>query len=70
MANVIADSSWAPDGKVIAAVIFDQDKRSISAVISIDPDTGARKTISTPQATVLNNVSWLPNGKALCETFT
>jgi Tol biopolymer transport system component len=70
MANVIADSSWAPDGKAIAAVIFDQDKSTISAVISIDPDTGTRKTISTPQATVLNNVSWLPNGKALAVIFS
>jgi len=70
MANVMADSSWAPDGKVIAGVIFDQDKSTISAVISIDPETGARKTISTPKATVLNNVSWLPNGKALAVIFS
>ena len=70
MANVIADSSWAPDGKVIAAVIFEEDKGSISAVISIDPDTSTRKTISAPQATVLNNVSWLPNGKELAVTFS
>src|SRR5215469_10969247 len=68
--HVIADSSWAPDGRVIAAVIFDEDKGSISAMISIDPDTGTRKTISAPQATILNNVSWLPNGKALAVTFS
>ena len=70
MANVIADSSWAPDGKAIAAVVFDQDKSTISAVISIDPDTGTRKTISTPHATGLNSVSWLPNGKALAVVFS
>jgi eukaryotic-like serine/threonine-protein kinase len=70
MTNVIADSSWAPDGKAIAAVIFDQNKSTISAVISIDPDTGTRKTISTPQATILNNVSWLPSGKALAVIFS
>jgi len=28
VANVIADSSWAPDGKVIAAVIFEEDNSS------------------------------------------
>src|SRR5215469_11079847 len=70
MANMIADSSWAPDGRVIAAVIFDEDKGSISAVISIDPDTSVRKTISAPQATILNNVSWLPNGKSLAVNFS
>jgi Tol biopolymer transport system component/predicted Ser/Thr protein kinase len=70
MANLIVDSSWAPDGKAIAAVIFDHDKSIISKVISIDPETGTRKTISTPQATVLNNVSWLPNGKALAVIFS
>lgn len=70
MANVIADSSWAPDGRAIAAVIFDQNKSTISSVISIDPDTGTRKTISTPQATILYNVSWLPNGKALAVIFS
>ncbi len=68
--NIIADSSWAPDGKAIAAAIFDQDKSTISTVISIDPDTGIRKTISAPQATVLNNVSWLPKGKALAVIFS
>jgi serine/threonine protein kinase len=70
MANVIADSSWAPDGKAIAAVVFDQDKKTISTVISIDPETGARKTISAPPATALNRVSWLPNGKALLVIFS
>ena len=70
MANVIADSSWSPDGKAIAAVIFDQDKSTVSAVISIDPATGTRKTISTPHATVLDRVSWLPNGRALAVVFS
>jgi eukaryotic-like serine/threonine-protein kinase len=70
MSNPIADSSWAADGKAIAAVIFDQDKSTISAVISIDPETGARTTISTPPATVLNNVAWLPKGKALAVIFS
>ena len=70
MANVIADSSWAPDGKVIAATIFDQNKATISAVISIDPVTGARKTISAPEATIMSNVSWLPSGKELAVIFS
>jgi Tol biopolymer transport system component len=70
MANVVSDSAWSPDGKAIVASIFDQAKDSISAMISIDPDTGAQRTISRPPFTVLNNLSWLPDGRALAVTFS
>ncbi len=70
MAIVASDSAWSPDGKAIIATIFDQTKDSISAVISIDPDTGAQRTISRPPFTVLNNLSWLPDGRALAVTFS
>src|SRR5262249_11157753 len=70
MANVASDSSWSPDGKAIVGTIFDQAEDSISAVISIDPDTGAERTISRPPYTVLTNVSWLPDGKALAVIFS
>jgi eukaryotic-like serine/threonine-protein kinase len=70
MTDPIADASWAPDGKAIAAVILDQEKNTISALISIDPDTGTRKTISAPPATILSNASWLPSGKALAVIFS
>jgi len=70
MANVMSDSAWSPDGKAIVGTIFDQAKDSISAVISIDPDTGAQKTISRPPYTVLTNVSWLPDGRALAVIFS
>src|SRR3984893_4273730 len=65
MANVVADSAWSPNGKAIVSTIFNQAEDSISAVISIDPDTGAQRTISRPPYTVLTNVSWLPDGRAL-----
>jgi serine/threonine protein kinase len=70
MANVMSDSTWLPDGKAIVGTIFDQAKDSISAVISIDPDTGAQRTISRPPYTVLSNVSWLPDGRALAVIFS
>jgi Tol biopolymer transport system component/predicted Ser/Thr protein kinase len=70
MANVATDSAWSPDGKAIVATIVDQAEDSLSAVISIDPETGAQRTISRPPNTVLANVSWLPNGKALAVIFS
>jgi serine/threonine protein kinase len=69
MANVVADSAWSPDGKVIAGAMFDQTGNSVSTLISIDPDTGNQKTISRPPYTGVINVSWLPNGKALAVIF-
>ena len=48
-ANVVSDSAWSPDGKAIVGTIFAQAEDSISAVISIDPDTGAQRTISRPR---------------------
>jgi len=69
-ANVVSDSAWSPDGKAIVGTIFDQAEDSISALISIDPDTGARRTISRPPYTLLTNLSWLPDGRALAVIFS
>jgi Tol biopolymer transport system component/predicted Ser/Thr protein kinase len=70
MANVASDSAWSPDGKAIVATIFAQAEDTISAVIAIDPDTGAQRTISRPPYTVLTNVYWLPDGRALAVIFS
>jgi serine/threonine protein kinase len=70
LANVVSDSAWSPDGKAIVGTIFDQAEDSMSAVISIDPDTGAQRTISTPPYTTLTNVSWLPDGRALAVIYS
>lgn len=70
MANVVSDTAWSPDGKAIVGTMFDQAEDSISAVISIDPDTGAQRTISRPPYTLLTNVSWLPDGKALAVIYS
>jgi Tol biopolymer transport system component/predicted Ser/Thr protein kinase len=70
MANVMSDSAWSSDGKAIVGTILDQAEGSISAVISIDPDTGVQRTISRPPYTALTNVSWLPDGRALAVIFS
>jgi len=70
MANVLSDAAWSPDGKEIVGTIFDQAEDSITAVISIDPDTGARRMISRPPYTLLRNVSWLPDGRALAVIYS
>jgi eukaryotic-like serine/threonine-protein kinase len=70
MANVVSDSAWSPDGKAIVGPIFNRAEDSMSAVISIDPDTGAQRTISRPPYTVLTNLSWLPDGRALAVIFS
>jgi serine/threonine protein kinase len=70
MANVVSDSAWSPDGKAIVGTIFDQAEDSISGVISIDPDTGAQRTIPRPPYTELTNVSWLPDGRALAVIYS
>jgi Tol biopolymer transport system component len=70
MEKVMADSSWSPDGKMIVGTVFDQNTTSISAVISIDPETGNQKEIARPPLTVLTNLSWLPTGKALAVIYS
>jgi serine/threonine protein kinase len=70
IANVVSDLAWSPDGRTIVVTSFDQSDESITAVISIDPDTGAQRTISRPLYTLLRNVSWLPDGRALAVIYS
>src|SRR5215469_7414488 len=69
MSRPIMSTSWAPDGKSIAAIAFLLEGRT-AAIVSIDPTTGAEKTISTPASTTINNVAWMPDGKSLAVTFS
>jgi eukaryotic-like serine/threonine-protein kinase len=70
LAKVMSDSAWSPDGKAIVGTILDQAEDSTSAVISIDPDAGGQRTISRPPYTLLTNLSWLPDGRALAVIFS
>ena len=69
MANGVLDAAWSPDGKTVAGAMVEQTGNSLSSVIAIDPETGRQRTISKPQFTFVNNVSWLPDGSALAVNF-
>jgi len=70
MTAPIMSTSWSPDGKSIAGIAlqFNTGPRTV-AIVSIDPITGAQKSISSPPSTAINNVAWMPDGKSLAVTF-
>jgi serine/threonine protein kinase len=70
MDKVLQDAAWSPDGKTIVGTVFDQTGDSLTALISIDPNTGNEKVLSRPQDTVLSRSSWLPDGKALAVLYS
>ncbi len=69
MTKPILAPNWSPDGKSIAAILFEQTNDSFAAVVSLDPNTGTQKIISRPRYTQLNDMSWLPDAKTLAVTF-
>jgi Tol biopolymer transport system component len=69
MEKVMTDSSWSPDGKTIIGTQIDPSGNSVTAVISIDPDTGNQKLIMRPPFSVFSRVAWLPSGRALAVIF-
>ena len=70
MAEPMMDVAWSPDGRTIAGLDFEHAQKSLTAVDSIDPNTGNRKAVAGPPYTVLQNGSWLPSGKALAVTYS
>jgi Tol biopolymer transport system component len=69
MEKVMTDSSWSPDGKTIIGTQIDPSGNSVTAVISIDPETGNQKLIMRPPFSVFSRVAWLPSGRALAVIF-
>jgi len=69
MQKVMQDAVWSPNGKEIAATVFDQTSNSMSSVISIDPNSGSQKTVGAPPNTFLGALSWLPDGKDLAVVY-
>ncbi len=70
MTEPMMDVAWSPDGKTIAGLDFERVQNSLTAVDSIDPNTGNRKAVPGPSYTVLQSASWLPSGKDLAVTYS
>lgn len=68
MTAPIMSTSWAPDGKSIVGIAPQLNGRTV-AIVSIDLNTGAQKSISSPASTVIDNVAWMPDGKSLAVTY-
>jgi Tol biopolymer transport system component len=70
MTAPIMSTSWAPDGRSIAGVALPLDAGGRTAeIVSIDPSTGAQKSISGPPSTDITSVAWMPDGKSLAVTY-
>ena len=70
MAEPMMDVAWSPNGKTIAGLDFEHAQNSLTAIGSIDPNTGNRKAMPGPPYTILQSASWLPSGKALAVTYS
>jgi serine/threonine protein kinase/Tol biopolymer transport system component len=71
MTAPIMSASWAPDGKSIAGVTVPLSSGGTTVeIVSIDPNTGVQKGISSPPATSIANVAWMPDGKSLAVTYS
>jgi serine/threonine protein kinase/Tol biopolymer transport system component len=62
------DPAWSPDGKIIAASIFDPGSENLGRLVALDPDTGNERNIYAATA-FLNKPTWLPDGKTLAFVF-
>ncbi len=63
-----SDPAWSPDGKSIAASIFDPGSQSLGRVVLLDPQSGKEKTVYAGTA-VLQKPTWMPDGKHLLVIF-
>ena len=55
----ITDPAWSPDGKVIAAAAYDEG-RARMALVTVNPGTGAVRTIGSRHWDDVSALRWLP----------
>ncbi len=60
--------AWSPDGKWIAATVFDPGGQSLGRLVILNPANGKEKTIYAGTAS-LEKPTWMPDGKHLLLIF-
>ncbi|MGE5358370.1 MAG: protein kinase domain-containing protein [Bacteroidales bacterium] len=65
---VYADLAWAPDGRAIAAAVFEGSART--AVVTVNPDTGAVTVIGKKRWDAVTGLAWMPGGTSLLVAAT
>ncbi len=63
-----SDPAWSPDGKSIAATVFDPGNKGLGRVVLLNPDSGKEKTVYAGTA-ILHKPTWMPDGKHLLVIF-
>jgi Tol biopolymer transport system component len=69
MNQAMQDPAWAPDGKAIVCVIFQQGD-AISGLVAIDVITGKQNPIFESKDGLLYKPVWLPDGSGLLALYT
>jgi eukaryotic-like serine/threonine-protein kinase len=63
-----SDPAWSPDGKSIAASVFDPGGQNLGRVVLLNADNGKEKTIYAGTA-ILQKPTWMPDGQHLVIIF-
>ena len=63
-----SDPAWSPDGKSIAASIYDPGSQGLGRVVLLNPDSGKEKTVYAGTA-ILQKPTWMPDSKHLLVIF-
>ena len=63
-----SDPAWSPDGKFIAATIYDPGSQGLGRVVLLNPESGKEKTVYAGTA-ILQKPTWMPDSKHLLVIF-
>jgi eukaryotic-like serine/threonine-protein kinase len=56
--------AWAPDGKVIAGLMYDMAS-GLNKLVTVDVSSGERKTFFSSNQRIIGQPSWLPDGSGV-----